>query len=85
MGKIAIFIYGSNLYNSLKRFHIKVKIQDIIKALSGFGNIQNIFYYTARLDQEFDKKRYQKHENFLKKISKIDKLKVVIWNLRKTS
>ena len=85
MDRIAIFIDGSNLYNSLKRFHISAKIQDIVEILSFYGKIENIFYYTARLDPEFDKLRYLKHENFLRKISQIDKLKVVICNLRKTN
>lgn len=80
---MAIFIDGSNLYNSLKRFHLKVKIEEIIKILAKFGSIKNIFYYTARLDPEFDKERYLKHERFISKISKINCLKVIICNLRK--
>jgi uncharacterized LabA/DUF88 family protein len=85
MERVAIFIDGSNLYNNLKKRHIKIKFQNIIKILSRFGQIIDIFYYTARLDPEYDKERFLKHERFLDKISRIKNLKVVICNLRKAS
>jgi uncharacterized LabA/DUF88 family protein len=82
--RVAIFIDGSNLYYSLKKYHLKIMIEDIIKILARFGHILDIFYYTARLDPEFDNQRYLKHEKFLVKLSKIDNLKVVLCNLKKT-
>jgi len=83
--RISIFIDGSNLYNSLKRFHIKIRVEELIKIFSGLGEIKEIYYYTARLDPDFDKERYLKHERFIKKISEIKNLKVIICNLRKIS
>jgi len=82
--RLAIFIDGSNLYHSLKRYKIKVKFQDIITILGKDGEIVNIFYYTALLDKEFDEKRYLNHKNFLEKIKQIPHFNIVLCNLRKT-
>lgn len=82
--RVNIFIEGSNLYNNLKKYNIKINLEDIIKKLETKRHVINIFYYTAELDKTFDKKRYLKHHRFLEKIRKIPNFNVVLCNLRKT-
>lgn len=82
--RVAIFIDGSNLYHSLKRYKIKAKFQDIIKILGKEKQVVNIFYYTAPLDKTFDEKRYNEHQKFLGKIKQIPNFNIVLCNLRKT-
>ena len=60
--RISIFIDGSNLYHSLKRYKIKAKFQDIIEILGKGKDVVNIFYYTALLDKSFDERRYFEHQ-----------------------
>lgn len=79
-----IFIDGSNLYHSLKRYKIKTNLENIIKKLETKREIIGIFYYTAMMDKKFDEKRYNDHKNFLDKIKKIPNFNVVLCNLRKT-
>jgi len=81
--RVSIFIDGSNLYHSLKRYSIKAKFEEIINKLETKREIVNIFYYTALLDKEYDTERYEKHKNFLDKIKKIPKFNVVLCNLKK--
>ena len=81
--RISIFIDGSNLYHSLKRYKIKKKFQDIIAILGKNKEIVNIFYYTALLDKTFDERRYNEHQRFLEKIKQIPNFNVVLCNLRK--
>ncbi len=80
----SIFIDGSNLYHSLKRYKIKTKFEKIIEILGKDKEIVSIFYYTALLDKNFDEKRYLDHKRFLDKIKQIPNFKVVLCNLRKT-
>ena len=82
--RISIFIDGSNLYHSLKRYKIKAKFQDIIEILGKGKDVVNIFYYTALLDKSFDEGRYFEHQKFLEKIKKIPNFNVVLCNLRRT-
>jgi len=81
--RFSIFIDGSNFYNSLKRYKIKRKFQEIIEILGKSKDIVNIFYYTASLDIAFDEKRYWKHQSFLEKLKEIPNFNVVLCNLRK--
>lgn len=83
--RVSIFIDGSNLYNSLKRYKIKTTFEEIITKLETKREVVNIFYYTASLDITFDKKRYWKHQNFLEKLKEIPNFNVVLCNLRKTT
>jgi|TARA_Y100000310_G_C20622650_1_gene784194 uncharacterized LabA/DUF88 family protein len=81
--RVMIFIDGSNLYNSLKKYWIKVRFQEIIEVLGKGKNIVKIFYYTARLDIAFNKEKYLKHEKFLGKLKEIPNFNIVLCNLRK--
>ena len=85
MGKqsVAIFIDGSNLYHSLKRYNIKTKFEEIIRKVETKREIVDIFYYTALLDKSIDENRYRKHKRFLDKIKKIPNFNVVLCTLRK--
>jgi uncharacterized LabA/DUF88 family protein len=81
--RVAIFIDGSNLYNNLKRYKIKIKIENIINKLETKREIVDIYYYTALLDKDYDWVRFKRHNKFLEKIEKIPNFKVVLCNLRK--
>ena len=81
--RVSIFIDGSNLYHSLKRYGIKIKLEDIIKKIEMKREIVDIFYYTALLDKDFDESRYKEHRGFLDKIKKIPKFNIILCNLRK--
>ncbi len=83
--RVAIYIDGSNLYHSLRRYKIKRKFQEIIEVLGKGKDIVNIFYYTASLDKAFDEERYLKHQKFLEKLKEIPNFNVVLCNLRKTT
>jgi len=81
--RVSIFIDGSNLYHSLKRYGIKIKLEDIINKIEMKREIVDIFYYTALLDKDFDESRYKEHRGFLDKIKKIPKFNIILCNLRK--
>ena len=81
--RVSIFIDGSNLYHSLKRYSIKIKFEDIINKIETKREIVDIFYYTALLDKDFDENRYKEHKRFLDKIKKIPKFNIILCNLRK--
>ena len=81
--KVAIFIDGSNLYNNLKRYKLKIKFEDLINKIETKRQVTNIFYYTALLEKSVDKKRYEDHKHFIDKISKIPNFHVVLCNLKK--
>ncbi|MBU3923509.1 MAG: NYN domain-containing protein [Nanoarchaeota archaeon] len=81
--RVAIFIDGSNLYNSLKTNGVKIKFQDLINCLEKKREIVGIFYYTALLDKNFDYDKYEKHNRFLSKLREIPNFNVVLCNLRK--
>ncbi len=81
--RVMIFIDGSNLYHSLKRYWIKKSFQEILKVLEKEGNIIEIFYYTAELNRSFNEEKYLKHHRFLEKIKEIPNLKIRLCNLRR--
>lgn len=82
--RVMIFIDGSNFYHGLKTLKIKrINFHEFTKLLSGNNEIKRIFYYTARMDRDFDEKRYIKHQNFLHKLSMIPKFKVVFCTFKK--
>lgn len=83
MVRVAIFIDGSNLYHNLKRYHIKIKFEELIKKLETKREIANVFYYTALLDKNFDERAYLQHKEFLDKLKQIPNFNIVICNLRK--
>ena len=58
--RVAIFIDGSNLYHNLKRFDIKIKIEDVIKRVETKRKVVDIFYYTALLDKSINLKTCHK-------------------------
>jgi len=82
-GRVSIFIDGSNLYNSLKKYRLKKSFQEIIKVLADKENIVDIFYYTAPLDIAFDKEKYWDHQRFLEKLREIPNFKVILCTLKK--
>jgi len=82
--RVAIFIDGSNLYHGLKVLGVKINdFNKFINLLADSKEIKRIFYYTARMDKTFDEQRFQKHQNFLRKLSSIPKLKVVYCTFKK--
>ncbi|MGD9276906.1 MAG: NYN domain-containing protein [Candidatus Pacearchaeota archaeon] len=82
--RVAIFIDGSNLYHGLKSMKIKkIDFQDLINELVGNNKLKKVFYYTARMDKDFDEKRYAKHQNFLKKLSFIPNFKISYCTFKK--
>lgn len=58
--RVAIFIDGSNLYHNLKRFDIKIKIEDVIKRVETKRKVVDIFYYTALLDKSINEEKYKR-------------------------
>jgi len=82
--KVSIFIDGSNLYNNLKEYKIKVKFEDILKKLENKRKVKDIFYYTALLDKDYNPEGYKKHNKFLDKIKIIPNFIIRLCNLRKT-
>ena len=81
--RVAIFIDGSNLYHNLKRFDIRIKIEDVIKRVETKRKVVDVFYYTALLDKSINEEKYKEHKRFLDKIKKIPNFHVVLCNLRK--
>ncbi|MEK6898549.1 MAG: NYN domain-containing protein [Nanoarchaeota archaeon] len=81
--RVAIFIDGSNLYHSLKKYKIKYNFEKIISKLENKREIVNIFYYTALLDKYFDEEKYKNHLKFLEKLKRIPKFNIVLCNLKK--
>ena len=49
--RVAIFIDGSNLYNNLKRYKLKIKFEDLINKIETKRQVIDIFYYTALLEK----------------------------------
>lgn len=83
-GRTAIFIDGSNLYHGLKVLGVKINdFNKFINLLADGKEIKRIFYYTARMDKSFDEQRFQKHQNFLRRLSLIPKFKVVFCTFKK--
>jgi len=82
--RVSIFIDGSNLYNNLKEYSIKVNFEEIIKKLENKRKVMNIFYYTALLDKAYNLEKYEKHKKFLEKIKQIPNFNIILCNLRKT-
>jgi len=81
--RASIFIDGSNLYHNLRRNHIRVSFEELIRRLEIKREVIDVFFYTAELDEEFDPKKYKDHHRFLEKIRKIPNFHVVLCNLRK--
>jgi len=81
--RVAIFIDGSNLYHNLKRNHIKISFEELIKKIEAKREITDIFYYTAELDKKYDSQKYKEHHGFLEKLRKIPRFHVVLCNLKK--
>jgi len=80
---VSIFIDGSNLYHNLKRYNLRIKLEDIIQKLETKREIVDIFYYTAILDKSYDENGYFRHKRFLEKIKNIPKINIITCNLKK--
>jgi uncharacterized LabA/DUF88 family protein len=85
MDRVAIFIDGSNLYNSLKKINEKIDFQRFIDNVVGNRQLVGVFYYTANLHIEEDEKRYWEHHRFLEELRKISQFNVVLCKLKKIS
>ena len=81
--RVSIFIDGSNLYHNLKRYNLRIKLEDMIQKLETKREIIDIFYYTALLDKSYDENGYFRHKKFLEKIKNIPKINIIICNLKK--
>lgn len=81
--RVSIFIDGSNLYHNLKRYHIRMSFEELIRRLETKRKVTDVFFYTAELDKEFNLEKYKKHHTFLEKLRGIPKFHVVLCNLRK--
>jgi len=83
--RIAIFIDGSNFYHGLKR-NIEINEIDFSKfgkKLVGDRMLIRTYYYNAPLDWSFDKKKYQKQQEFFEKLRKISNFKLILVRLQK--
>ena len=81
--RVSIFIDGSNLYHNLRRNHINISFEELIKRLETKRIVEDIFYYIAELDREYNAEKYKKHQEFLEKIRKIPNFHVILCNLKK--
>ena len=82
--KVAIYIDGSNFYFSIKdTFNYKIDLEKFCKKLVNNSDLVKINYYIAPVDQLENPKAYAQQQSFLKKISKIDKLKIIFGRLEK--
>ncbi len=83
--RVAIFIDGSNFYNSAKLLKIKetVNFRKLINVLRRGRKLVGIFYYIAPLDFKTNPKKYWKHQKFLNMLRKIPKFNVVLCTLKK--
>ncbi len=81
--RVTIFIDGSNLYHNLRRNHIRVSFEELIKRLETRREVIDVFYYTAELDPSFNSEKYKNHQEFLEKLRKLPNFHVVLCNLRK--
>ena len=81
--RVSIFIDGSNLYHNLRRNHIKISFEELIKRLETKREVTDVFYYTAELDPKFNPQKYKDHHEFLERIRKIPRFHVVLCNLKK--
>jgi len=82
--RVMIFIDGSNLYHGLKSLGIKrINFEELASLLTGDRELKKVFYYTAKMDENFDKNRFNKHQNFLRNLSLIPKFKIVFCTFKK--
>ena len=81
--RIMIFIDGSNFYYSTHKLEKKVNFRDLIKELSGAGELVKAFYYVAPLDIQADEKKYWKHQRFIEILNEIPNFDVVLCSLKK--
>jgi len=61
----------------------KIDFSDFAKSLAGDNKLKKVFYYTARMDNDFDEERYTKHQKFLNKFSSTPNFKVVYCTFKK--
>jgi len=82
--RVAIFIDGSNLYHGLKSLGIKrINFEEFAKLLTDDRELKRVFYYTAKMDKNFDENRFNKHQSFLHNLSLIPKFKIVFCTFKK--
>lgn len=80
---VSIFIDGGNLYHNLKRYKIRISFEELIKKLETKREVTDVYFYTAELDKEFNPERYEEHHEFLEKLRRIPRFRVVLCNLKK--
>lgn len=82
MERVAIFIDGSNLYHSLKKYKIKIRLEDLIKKLESKREIIKVYYYTALFNKNVNEEIHLKHKKFIEKLNKIENFEVILCNLK---
>ena len=84
MKRIAIYIDGSNFYFSVKKkFNCKIDIEKFCKKLADENNLVKINYYISPVEQFSNPEMYAEQQRFLRKLKKIDKLKIIFGRLEK--
>ena len=81
--RAVIYIDGSNLYFSLKRFNFKIDLEKFCKKLIGNSNLIKINYYIAPVDITSNPKEYSKQQKFFNKLKKIKNLNIIFGRLEK--
>ena len=66
MENVVIFIDGANLLHGLSDDfdRINLDFELVVQKLVGERRLARVYYYTALPDQNRDKERYQKSQNF---------------------
>jgi uncharacterized LabA/DUF88 family protein len=83
LGRVKIFIDGSNFYYSTLKKGLKVDFEKFVEKLSFGGKLIEALYYVAPLDIEKNKDKYWKHQRFLEILGEIENFKVVLCTLKK--
>ncbi len=84
--RVAIFIDGSNFYHSVKKIlkpNERVDYEKLINLLVKNRDLVITYYYVTKLDENLDKKKYDKHQAYIEKLSKIEKFKIILCGFKK--
>ncbi len=84
MGKVVVYIDGSNFYFSVKnRFQCKIDIKKFCEKLSEKNKLVKIRYYIAPVEQASNPKMYAEQQSFFDKIREIENLEIIFGRLEK--
>ena len=85
--KVSVFIDGNNFYFGLKKIYrddfkaMDFNFEKFCDFVAKEREIVNIFYYNAPLDITQDLEKYKNQQRFFNKISRIQKLKLILCKL----